>query len=220
MIELIKIKKHFRMGDGQLEVVRGIDLVINKGEFVSIMGKSGSGKSTLLNIIGCLDTPSEGVYRLFGRDVSSLADHELSEIRSKHVGFIFQSFNLIARNTARKNIEKPLVYQGIRAKARALRATEMLEKVGLSNRSDHFPSQLSGGQQQRVAVARALITNPTLLIADEPTGNLDSSTSRDIMNLLRQICNDGKTVVMVTHDATLANFSDRVVELSDGRVCS
>lgn len=220
MIELIKIKKHFTTGGGQLDVIRGIDLVIEKGEFVSIMGKSGSGKSTLLNIIGCLDTPSDGVYRLFGRDVSSVADRELSEIRNRHIGFIFQGFNLIARNTARKNIEKPLVYQGMSGKTRALKAVEMLEKVGLSNRSDHLPSQLSGGQQQRVAIARALITNPTLLIADEPTGNLDSSTGREIMNLLRQICDEGRTVVMVTHDATLANFSDRVVELSDGRVCS
>lgn len=208
------------VGGARLDVIRGIDLVVSQGEFVSIMGKSGSGKSTLLNLIGCLDSPSEGTYRLFKKNVSSLADRELSEIRNKHIGFIFQSFNLIARNSARENIEKPLIYQGIGSKIRTLRANEMLEKVGLSDRFNHLPSQLSGGQQQRVAVARALITNPNLLIADEPTGNLDSSTSLGIMNLLRQICDEGKTVVMVTHDMTLANFSDRVIEISDGRVCS
>lgn len=207
------------VGGGRLDVIRGLDLTVNRGEFVSIMGKSGSGKSTLLNLIGCLDVPSEGNYHLSGRDVSSLPDSELSEVRNRHIGFIFQSFNLIARNTARKNIEKPLIYQGTRPKERASRVNEMLEKLGLTDRAEHFPAQLSGGQQQRVAIARALVTDPDLIIADEPTGNLDSSTSCEVMNILRRICDEGKTVVMVTHDATLTKFSDRVIRISDGRVC-
>lgn len=218
MIELVGIKKHFFVAKMRLDVIRAIDLRIEEGEFVSIMGKSGSGKSTLLNIIGCLDSPSEGKYRLFGKDVSSLADRELSEIRNKHIGFIFQSFNLIMRNTAKKNIEKPLIYQGVCAKERIAKANEMLQRVGLADRAGHLPSQLSGGQQQRVAIARALITGPKLIIADEPTGNLDSRTGKGIMGLLRQICDEGKTILMVTHDPALASLSDRVVELSDGQI--
>lgn len=219
MIELINIKKHFMLGGTRLDIIHGIDLEIKQGEFVLVMGKSGSGKSTLLNLIGCLDKPSSGVYRLSGQDVSSFEDRRLSEIRNQQIGFIFQSFNLIARNSARKNIEKPLLYQGVSAKKRMQRADAMLTKVGLEDRADHLPSQLSGGQQQRVAVARALVTNPNLIIADEPTGNLDSNTSHDVMSLLRQICDEGKTVVMVTHDPSLAKYSDRVIELTDGSVC-
>lgn len=219
MIKLTGIKKHFIVGGERLEVIRGLDLVINRGEFVSIMGKSGSGKSTLLNLIGCLDAPSEGRYSLFDRDVSSLPDNELSKVRNRHIGFVFQSFNLIARNTARKNIEKPLIYQGTRSKERKIKVDVMLEKMGLTDRAEHRPSQLSGGQQQRVAIARALVTDPDLIIADEPTGNLDSSTSREVMDTLRKICNEGKTIVMVTHDASLTEFTDRVIQISDGRIC-
>lgn len=219
MIEFIGIQKHFLLNGSRLDVIHDIDLVIKQGEFVLIMGKSGSGKSTLLNLIGCLDTPSSGHYRLFDQDVASLDDRRLSAIRNQQIGFIFQSFNLIARNSARKNVEKPLVYQGMSAKLRRQRADAMLAKVGLTERADHLPSQLSGGQQQRVAVARALVTNPNLLIADEPTGNLDSNTSREVMALLRQISDEGKTVVMVTHDPSLATYADRVIELADGRVC-
>lgn len=218
MIELREIQKHFTLGGGKLEVIRGIDLSIKAGEFVTIMGKSGSGKSTLLNIIACLDRPSAGQYKLFGKEVSCLSDTALSQLRNRHIGFVFQSFNLIARNTALKNVEKPLVYQGLNASERRRKALDMLEKVGLSERSGHSPSQLSGGQQQRVAVARALVTNPGLLIADEPTGNLDSTTSREVMDLLQSICKEGTTVVMVTHDPSLAKYSDRVVELCDGKV--
>lgn len=218
MIELMGISKTFTMGSSQVRAVRGIDLTIERGEFVSIMGASGSGKSTLLNIIGCLDAPSSGVYRLAGEDVAGLADHQLSVIRNLRIGFVFQSFNLIARNTAQKNVEKPLIYRGIGAARRKQLADEMLHKLGLYERRDHFPSQLSGGQQQRVAIARALVTDPDLLIADEPTGNLDSAMGQEIMQLLRGISDEGRTVVMVTHDRALAACASRHIELADGRV--
>ncbi|WP_426103516.1 ABC transporter ATP-binding protein [Massilia sp. TSP1-1-2] len=220
MIELAGIEKHFVIGGGTLGVIRGIDLFIGKGEFVAIMGPSGSGKSTLLNIIGCLDTASAGSYRLSGDDVSAMDDRELAAIRNRRIGFIFQSFNLIARNSALKNIEKPLIYQGAGAAERSARAASMLERVGLSNRASHLPSQLSGGQQQRVAIARALVTNPDILIADEPTGNLDSATGRDIMGLLREVSGEGRTVVMVTHDPALAAHADRTIHLADGKVAA
>lgn len=218
MIELRAIEKRFTIGGGTLEVIRGIDLSIGKGEFVAIMGKSGSGKSTLLNIIGCLDLPSAGRYMLSGDDVPSLDDRALADIRNRRIGFIFQSFNLIARNTALRNVEKPLLYQGVRAGERSRLAAEMLERVGLAERAEHLPSQLSGGQQQRVAIARALVTRPDILIADEPTGNLDSATGQEIMGLLRNLSREGKTVVMVTHDAGLCAFADRVINLADGRI--
>jgi putative ABC transport system ATP-binding protein len=218
MIELRAIEKRFTVGGGILDVIRGIDLTIGKGEFVAIMGKSGSGKSTLLNIIGCLDTPSAGRYMLSGSDVSALSDRALADIRNRRIGFIFQSFNLIARNTALRNVEKPLLYQGMEAAERRRRAAEMLERVGLAERAGHLPSQLSGGQQQRVAIARALVARPDILIADEPTGNLDSMTGQDIMGLLRNLSREGKTVVMVTHDPGSGAFADRVINLADGRV--
>ncbi len=218
MIELQAIEKRFTVGGGTLDVIRGIDLRIGKGEFVAIMGKSGSGKSTLLNIIGCLDTPSAGRYTLSGSDVSALDDRALADIRNQRIGFIFQSFNLIARNTALRNVEKPLLYQGVEADERRRRAAEMLERVGLAERAGHLPSQLSGGQQQRVAIARALVARPDILIADEPTGNLDSATGQDIMGLLRNLSREGKTVVMVTHDPGSGAFADRVINLADGRV--
>ncbi len=218
MIELVGICKTFTMGSSQVRAVRGIDLTIERGEFVSIMGASGSGKSTLLNIIGCLDAPSSGVYRLGGEDVAGLADHQLAMIRNRRIGFVFQSFNLIARNTAQKNVEKPLIYRGIGAARRKQLAGEMLRKLGLYDRRDHFPSQLSGGQQQRVAIARALVTDPDLLIADEPTGNLDSAMGQEIMQLLRGVSDEGRTVVMVTHDRALAACASRHIALADGRV--
>ena len=218
MIELKDIRKTFIVGSGKVQAVRGIDLMIERGEFVSIMGASGSGKSTLLNIIGCLDSPSSGVYRLAGDDVAGLADHQLAVIRNRKIGFVFQSFNLIARNTAQKNVEKPLIYRGIGAARRKVMASDMLRKLGLYDRRNHFPSQLSGGQQQRVAIARALVTNPDILIADEPTGNLDSAMGQEIMQLLRGVSDEGRTVVMVTHDRTLAAYSARTIELADGLV--
>lgn len=218
MIDLKGICKTFNVGSSQVQAVRDIDLTIERGEFVSIMGASGSGKSTLLNIIGCLDSPSSGVYRLAGDDVASLVDHQLAAIRNCKIGFIFQSFNLIARNTAQKNVEKPLIYRGISAVRRKELASEMLHRVGLYDRRDHFPSQLSGGQQQRVAIARALVTDPDLLIADEPTGNLDSVTGQEIMQLLTGLSNEGRTVVMVTHDRALAACASRNIELADGKV--
>jgi len=220
MIELTNIKKYFMMGENKLEVIRGLDFVIEQGEFVIIMGRSGSGKTTLLNILGCLDIPSEGDYRLFNKSVSSMSDNELSRVRNRTIGFIFQNFNLISRNSAKENIEKPLFYQGISSRERAARSQSVLQRVGLIDRLHHLPSQMSGGQQQRVAIARALITNPQLIIADEPTGNLDWSTGQDILKLLRQICDEGKTVIMVTHDTTLVQHSDRIIELSDGLIVS
>lgn len=218
MIELRGICKTFSMGSGVVHAVRGVNLDIERGEFVSIMGASGSGKSTLLNIIGCLDTPSAGVYRLAGEDIAGLADSQLAAIRNRKIGFVFQSFNLIARNTAQKNVEKPLIYRGIRAAQRAALAKEMLHKLGLYDRRNHYPTQLSGGQQQRVAMARALVTDPELLIADEPTGNLDSAMGLEIIQLLRQVSDEGRTVVMVTHDRMLAAYASRNVRLVDGAV--
>lgn len=219
MIQLSKIEKSFVVGGQPLKVIRGIDLALYAGEFVSIMGRSGSGKSTLLNIIGCLDVPTSGTYLLAGQDVSQLGDAALARIRNEHIGFIFQNFNLISRNTALKNVEKPLIYRDMKAALRKSKAAEMLEKVGLSDRMEHYPSQLSGGQQQRVAIARALVTDPRLIIADEPTGSLDSVNSKEIMLLLRRFNDEGRTVVLVTHDKSLSEYADRVIELVDGQVC-
>lgn len=219
MIQLSKIEKSFVVGGQPLKVIRGIDLALYAGEFVSIMGRSGSGKSTLLNIIGCLDVPTSGTYLLAGQDVSKLGDAALARIRNEHIGFIFQNFNLISRNTALKNVEKPLIYRDMKAALRKSKAAEMLEKVGLSDRMEHYPSQLSGGQQQRVAIARALVTDPRLIIADEPTGSLDSVNSKEIMLLLRRFNDEGRTVVLVTHDKSLSEYADRVIELVDGQVC-
>lgn len=220
MIELAAIHKSFYVNGNTVEVIRGLDLRIEAGEFVAIMGRSGSGKSTLLNLIGCLDTPTAGEYRLAGRDVSILPDRALADIRSRHIGFIFQSFNLIARNTALKNVEKPLLYQDAPTHLRTSRAVAMLERVGLAERMLHYPAQLSGGQQQRVAIARALVSNPGILIADEPTGNLDSSTGKDIMELLRRLSDEGRTVVMVTHDSAVSSYASRIIELADGRIAA
>jgi putative ABC transport system ATP-binding protein len=220
MIELRALEKSFEVKGNRVDVIRGLDLRIARGEFVMITGRSGSGKSTLLNIVGCLDTPSSGQYLLFGRDVSALDDRALAGLRSTRIGFIFQSFNLIARNTALKNVEKPLIYLGLGKRERSARAAELLRRVGLGERLDHYPSQLSGGQQQRVAIARALVGDPDILIADEPTGNLDSTTGGEIMAMLRSLCDEGRTVVMVTHDHSLTAYASRIVNLADGRMCA
>lgn len=218
MIRLHQVTKRFHVGSHEVPALQGIDLHICAGEFVALIGKSGSGKSTLLNLIGCLDRPTSGHYELDGRDVSDMSDSELSATRSRRIGFIFQNFNLIRRCSALANVEKPLVYQGCGRSERRMRALAMLTRVGLQDRIDHHPSQLSGGQQQRVAIARALVTDPSILIADEPTGNLDSRTGRDIMSLLHELHAEGRTVVLVTHDPELASQAKRTVVIEDGRV--
>lgn len=218
MIRLHQVTKRFLVGSHEVPALQGIDLHICAGEFVALIGKSGSGKSTLLNLIGCLDRPTSGHYELDGRDVSDMSDSELSSTRSRRIGFIFQNFNLIRRCSALANVEKPLVYQGSGRSERRMRALEMLTRVGLQDRIDHHPSQLSGGQQQRVAIARALVTDPSILIADEPTGNLDSRTGRDIMSLLHELHAEGRTVVLVTHDPELASQAKRTIVIEDGKV--
>jgi putative ABC transport system ATP-binding protein len=214
MIELEGIKKSYRMGDVEMPVLHGIDLTIDDGDMVAIMGPSGSGKSTLMNILGCLDVPSEGRYRLDGIDVSELTKRELSSIRGSKIGFVFQSFNLIPRTDAMRNVELPLVYAGTRGRQRKARAA--LERVGLGERLRHMPSELSGGQKQRVAIARALINEPSILLADEPTGALDSKSSEEIMELLVALNDGGATIVVITHEEEIAEFAKRVVRLRDG----
>jgi putative ABC transport system ATP-binding protein len=205
------------MGNIQVEALRGVSLTVQEGEFVAIMGASGSGKSTLMNIIGCLDLPTEGVYLLDGVDVVKLNDNQLAAIRNRKIGFIFQSFNLIPRSTAVHNVEMPLIYAGL-SQGRKQRALAALEAVGLADRARHLPNELSGGQQQRVAVARALVTEPAILLADEPTGNLDSQSSLDIMKLFVELNDDGRTIVLITHEDEIARFAKRVIRLKDGLV--
>jgi putative ABC transport system ATP-binding protein len=218
MIELEAITKAYRMGKVRVDVLHGIDLTIDDGEFVAIMGPSGSGKTTLMNILGCLDAPTSGRYLLDGIDVSRLSDNRLARIRSHKIGFVFQSFNLVPRTNALRNVELPLVYAGERARHKAARLA--LEQVGLADRQKHMPNELSGGQQQRVAIARALINDPALLLADEPTGNLDSASTREILKLLGALNDAGRTVVIITHEEEVAQFAKRVVRLRDGRVVS
>ncbi len=216
ILSMRQIVKQYPMGDETQTVLRGIDLDVRKGEFVAVLGPSGSGKSTLMNIIGCLDTPTSGTYALDGRDVGGLNEDELAQVRSREVGFIFQSFQLLPRQTALENVELPLIYSGVPARERKLRAQQMLERVGLSDKLDHYPSQLSGGQQQRVAIARALANRPAILLADEPTGALDQQTGRQVMALFHDLNEEGNTIIMITHDIGIARHARRIVRLLDG----
>lgn len=218
LIQITNIKRDFQLGNETINVLKGIDLQIYKGEYVALMGPSGSGKSTLMNILGCLDTPSRGTYFLNGTDVSHMTDNSLAEIRNKEIGFIFQTFNLLARNTSLDNVALPLVYAGISKKERLDRAEKALQSVGLGDRIDHKPNELSGGQRQRVAIARALVNRPAIILADEPTGNLDTKTSHEIMDLLEEIHNQGNTVIIVTHEEDIAKRAKRIVRLRDGSV--
>lgn len=216
IIDIKGITRDFPLGDEIIHVLKGIDLVINKGEYVALMGPSGSGKSTLMNILGCLDTPTSGTYILNGKQVSEMQDDELAEIRNKEIGFVFQTFNLMPRTTALDNVALPMVYAGYSKNDRNIRATEVLNQVGLGDRMDHKPNQLSGGQRQRVAVARALVNKPAMILADEPTGNLDSKTSVEIMNLFDEIHANGNTVILVTHEEDIAAHAHRIIRLRDG----
>jgi putative ABC transport system ATP-binding protein len=216
VIHLENIHKSYFMGKQAVPVLKGINLTIARNEYVSLMGPSGSGKSTLMNILGCLDTPTSGTYILSGKDVSSMGDDELASVRNVEIGFVFQQFNLLPRLTAWENVAVPLIYAGVGKKEREERARDMLKKVGLGEREHHKPNELSGGQSQRVAIARALINNPSLILADEPTGNLDSRTSVEIMDLFGQIHSGGNTVVLVTHEEDIANHTHRIVRVRDG----
>ncbi len=218
IIEIENIVKNYKVGTQIVRALRSVSLTINKGEYVAIMGASGSGKSTLMNIIGCLDTPTGGKYILNGKDVSSLRDDELAEIRNTEIGFVFQVFNLLPRNTALENVMLPLVYAGIRKAERKQRAEMTLLDVGLQDRMAHKPNELSGGQRQRVAIARALVNNPALLLADEPTGNLDSQISEEIMKLFAEIHRKGNTLLMVTHEEDIAKHAHRIIRLKDGQI--
>ncbi|MFK8267306.1 ABC transporter ATP-binding protein [Capnocytophaga cynodegmi] len=220
LLEIRDIKRDFKLGNEVLHVLKGIWLSIEKGEYVALMGPSGSGKSTLMNILGCLDTPTSGEYILNGRDVSKLSDSELADIRNKEIGFVFQTFNLMPRTTALDNVALPMIYAGIEKNKRRERATEVLELVGLGDRMMHKPNELSGGQRQRVAVARALVNHPSIILADEPTGNLDSKTSYEIMALFNEIHQKGNTVILVTHEEDIAQHAHRIIRLRDGLIDS
>ncbi|MEZ0005566.1 putative ABC transport system ATP-binding protein [Flavobacterium sp. 28YEA47A] len=218
LIKITNIKRDFVLGNEIIHVLKGIDLTINKGEYVALMGPSGSGKSTLMNLLGCLDTPTSGQYILNGKDVSQMSDDNLAEIRNKEIGFVFQTFNLLPRTTALNNVALPMIYAGYSKAERSARAEEVLTQVGLKDRMDHEPNQLSGGQRQRVAVARALVNKPSIILADEPTGNLDSKTSVEIMNLFNEIHANGNTVILVTHEEDIAAYAHRIIRLRDGLV--
>ncbi|MDD5149574.1 MAG: ABC transporter ATP-binding protein [Flavobacterium sp.] len=218
LIKITNIKRDFVLGNEIVYVLKGIDLEINKGEYVALMGPSGSGKSTLMNLLGCLDTPTSGSYILNGKDVSQMKDDELAEIRNKEIGFIFQTFNLLPRTTALDNVALPMIYAGYSKSERKARATKVLEQVNLSDRMDHQPNQLSGGQRQRVAIARALVNSPSIILADEPTGNLDSKTSDEIMKLLEEIHNNGNTIIVVTHEEEIAAHAKRIIRMRDGMI--
>ena len=220
LVELADLVKVYRMGEVEVRALAGVSLAVEAGDFVAIMGASGSGKSTLMNILGCLDRPTSGSYRLEGIDVASLDSNARAEVRNSKIGFVFQSFNLLARTSALENVELPLIYGtgAVGGGERLRRAAEALARVGLEGREHHFPSQLSGGQQQRVAIARALVTDPAILLADEPTGNLDTATSREVMQVLRGLNAVGKTIILITHEADIADWARRRVALRDGRI--
>ena len=218
IIEVKNLARHFRVGSELIKAIKQIDLSIQLNEFVALMGQSGSGKSTLMNILGCLDTPTDGTYTLNNHQVSELRDNDLAKIRNKEIGFVFQTFNLLPRSTALENVMLPLVYAGVSKEDREERALTALDKVGLADRVNHRPNELSGGQRQRVAVARALVNNPSIISADEPTGNLDSATSIEIMALFQDIHKNGNTVIIVTHEENIAQYAHRIVRLKDGEV--
>ena len=220
LIEVRGLEKHYQMGAETVRALRGVDLVIHRNEYVAIMGPSGSGKSTFMNLIGCLDSPTSGDYILNGKHVAGMDDDELARVRNQEIGFVFQTFNLLPRSSALENVELPLVYGGVGAKERKTRAFEALQAVELGDRVDHRPNELSGGQRQRVAIARALVTRPSIILADEPTGNLDSRTSEEIMNLFARLHREGQTIIMVTHEPDIAAHADRVVTLRDGKIAS
>ena len=218
LIETRDLWKTYVMGSEEIHALRGVDLILERGEYVAIMGPSGSGKSTLMNLIGCLDTPSKGSYLLYEKQVSQMNDNELARIRNEEIGFVFQTFNLLPRATALRNVELPLVYAGVQGKDRDARARAALDKVELTSRMNHRPNELSGGQRQRVAIARALVNNPSILLADEPTGNLDSKTGLEIMGLFERLHKSGNTIVLVTHEADVAAYAYRTIHIRDGQV--
>lgn len=220
LIEIKDMSKIYNPGENEVRALDGIDLTISEREFVAIIGHSGSGKSTLMNMLGCLDTPTEGSYMLHGTDVSDMEDDELSDVRNKEIGFIFQGFHLIPNLTAVENVALPLIYRGVGKKEREKLALKALEKVGLSHRLDHRPAQMSGGQQQRVAIARAIAQAPPIILADEPTGNLDSNSTKEIMQILKDLYNEGRTVILITHDNEIAEQANRVITISDGKITS
>ena len=218
LVEMRGIERTYVMGDNLVHALRGVDLTIEQGSSIAIMGTSGSGKSTMMNIMGCLDVPTKGTYALNGRDVSRLSRAQLAEVRGRMIGFVFQSFNLLSRTSALENVEMPLMYQGISSADRHKRARAALDRVGLGDRGDHHPNQLSGGQQQRVAIARALVTEAPIIMADEPTGNLDTRTSYEVMAILQGLVAQGKTVILVTHEQDIAAYARRVITLRDGKI--
>ena len=220
MIETKNLTKEYEVGSQKVKALDGIDLNVDKGEFISIMGPSGSGKTTLMNIIGCLDSPSNGSYTLNNKSVSDLSENQLAKIRNKEIGFVFQSFHLLARNSALENVMLPLKYAGSDKKTAIIKSKESLDRVGLSDRYDHSPSELSGGQQQRVAIARALVNQPSILFADEPTGNLDSKTGDDVMNIFKQLNSNGQTIILITHEDSIAKQSNRIITIMDGLIKS
>ena len=220
MIEVKGLTKTYKLGDIEVPALRGVDIAVDKNEYLAIMGPSGSGKSTLMNIIGCLDVPTDGTYVLNNQDVSTMVDDQLAEIRNKQIGFVFQTFNLLPRADALHNVELPLIYSGTPRSTRRTLAREALEKVGLGDRTHHKPNELSGGQRQRVAIARALVNNPAIILADEPTGNLDSNTGEEIMEIFEQLHNAGNTIVLITHEEYIAEHSNRAIRLLDGLIQS